>query len=131
MGVSIFRGQFTTSTRGRSSEQRRPWCRKLPAPDAGAPGTTGTPAAKEPAADAPPPLDDELCSALKQALEDLFADQAVVTMRDVRLWLQSYTANVKARTAALQTDSTLASLLLGGGSVVEIRCVPCGYNPFD
>lgn len=85
--------------------------------------TAGPSTTKEAAAEEPPPLDDELIGALKQALEDLFADQAVVTMRDVRLWLQSYTANVKARMAALQTDSTLSRLLLGGGSVVEIRYV--------
>jgi hypothetical protein len=87
----------------------------------GTTGPAGPAATKDAAAEEPPPLDGELIGALKQALEDLFADQAVVTMRDVRLWLQSYTANVKARVAALQTDSTLSSLLLGGGSVVEIR----------
>jgi hypothetical protein len=107
------------------------WCgatdcvlrRKPPAAAVGPAGTAGPAAAKDAAAEEPPPLDGELISALKQALEDLFADQAVVTMRDVRLWLQSYTANVKARMAALQSDSTLSNLLLGGGSVVEIRYI--------
>jgi hypothetical protein len=87
-------------------------CRKMAAA-----GTAGVAAAEE----APPPMDADVIAALKQALEDLFADQAVVTMRDVRVWLQAYTANVKARTAALQSDATLVGLLVGGGSVTEIR----------
>lgn len=87
----------------------------------GTASAAGALATKEAALEEPTPLDEELKGALTQALEDLFADQAVVTMRDVRLWLQSYTANVKARMAALQSDSALSSLMLGGGCVVEIR----------
>lgn len=93
-------------------------------------GQAAPPAAKEAPVEKVQPPDAETIAALKQALEDLFADQAVVTMRDVRLWLQSYTANMKARAATLQTDSTLSSLLLGGGDVLEIRFVAsnvCGH----
>lgn len=81
---------------------------------------SGAAAAPEP----PPPLNAESQKALESALTDLFADHPVVTMRDVRVWLQSYTANAKARVAALQTDKTLSDLLCGGGSVVQIRCGP-------
>eukprot|EP00892_Ulva_mutabilis_P001174 jgi/Ulvmu1/11057/UM007_0239.1 len=78
---------------------------------------SGAAAAPEP----PPPLSDESKKALEVALGDLFEDQPVVTMRDVRVWLQTYTANAKARVAALHTDTTLSDLLTGGGSVIHIR----------
>ena len=74
------------------------------------------------AQDVPSKLDKATLAAVKQALESLFQEQSVVTMPDVRVWLSSYTAAPKAQQAARLRDDALASLLLGGGSILCIRC---------
>jgi hypothetical protein len=84
--------------------------------------------AAAPAPSPPPPLTADVLDAIQPALEDLFQEHTVVTLRDVRVWLQAYSAKPKARIGALQPDETLADLLVGGGSIVAVLCVPIAFS---
>jgi hypothetical protein len=88
-----------------------PRCRVAPAP-----------AQQQPAPDdAPPQLSEPTLAAVKQALEALFEEQAVVTMADVRTWLRAFQAAPKAQHAAALSDGALTTLMLGGNSILLIR----------
>ena len=79
-------------------------------------------ASQAPTASEPPAkLDQEELAAVKQALEALFQEQSVVTLEDVRVWLNGFAAAPKAQQAAGLRDVALSALLLGGGSIVLIR----------